>query len=94
MVEVLRHRLYLDAVFGPMPKGVYLFLDPSEEAEEGWLMVSLREHHAPDSGFDPTVSPAIEHFRVRMNDGAIEWMDVVNGADYLPYADFIRSRKK
>ncbi len=93
VVSILRHRLFSDKVFTALPKGVRLFLDPSAEAEDGWLFVSLRENHEPGSGYDPDVSPAIEHFRIRVSDGKIEWMDVVKGPGFEPYSKFLESRK-
>lgn len=89
----LRQRLYIDGVFHSLPKGITLYLDVSEEAEEdGWLMVTVRQQSAEGSGGDPNVSPALVHFYVRESDGAIQWYDVVND-QRRSWAEFLKDRE-
>lgn len=89
----LRLKLYTDGVFQSLPKGVSLYLDASEEAEDGWFMVTLRQINGEGSGGDPGVSPALAHFYVREADGAIEWYDVVEDRR-RPWEDFLRDRRE
>ncbi len=90
----LRLKLYTDGVFHSLPKGISLYLDASEEAEEGgWIMVTVRQLNGEGSGGDPNVSPALAHFYVRETDGAIEWYDVVED-QRRPWEDFLRDRRE
>jgi len=89
----LRLKLYSDGVFHSLPKGISLYLDASEEAEDGWFMVTLRQLNGEGSGGDPNVSPALAHFYVREADGAIEWYDVVND-ERRSWEDFLRYRRE
>ncbi len=74
----LRSRLFQDGIFHSLPKGISLFLDADEEAdEEGWIMVTVRQRNDEGSGGDPDVAPALVHFYVRESDGTIQWYDVV-----------------
>lgn len=89
----LRMKLFSQAGFSSLPKGISLFLDyDGEEVEDGWLHVTLRQHNGEGSGGDPNVSPALAHFYVRVSDGEIEWYDVVEDKR-RPWADFLRDRQ-
>jgi hypothetical protein len=92
VLAVLRWKLYSEAGFSDLPRGVTLGLDVAEVPEEGWYQVTLREFHSKDSGFDPNVAPAIEHFYVRESDGSIEWLDLVEN-ERQPWSAFLQSRR-
>ncbi len=89
----LRLKLYTDGVFHSLPKGISLYLDASEEAEDGWIMVTLRQLNGEGSGGDPGVSPALAHFYVRESDGKIEWYDVVDD-QRRPWEDFLKDMRE
>ncbi|MCB1226752.1 MAG: zinc ribbon domain-containing protein [Verrucomicrobiales bacterium] len=91
MIVWFQKEPWVRALAASMPPGVTVFLDAEPYDEEGWSSVTLRENHAPDSGFDPDVSPSIGMFRVARADRRIEWFDPVSG-EYLGLAEFLQSR--
>jgi hypothetical protein len=74
-----------------MPRGVTILMHAEPYDAEGWSEVELREQHAPDSGFDPDVSPVIGFFRVSRASRKIEWMEPVSG-EYESLDGFLKSR--
>lgn len=94
VLTVLKWKLYSEAGFSSLPKGVTLGLDVGDEPEpDGWYQVTLREFHSEDSGFDPNVAPALAHFYVREGDGAIQWYDLVEDKR-RPWEAFLKDRSE
>jgi hypothetical protein len=83
-----RQQPWLKALAQSMPPGVTISSDAEPFDVEGWSDVVVREHHAPDSGFDPEVSPAIGHFRISRVGRKVQWMDPVAG-EYQPLAKYL-----
>jgi hypothetical protein len=75
-----------------MPKGVTVSAHAEPYNAEGWSDVQFRENHAPESGFDPDVSPSVGIFRISRKDRTVQWLEPVSG-EYLPLSEFIKSRE-
>jgi hypothetical protein len=86
----LRAKLIEDGIIENAPKGVSYSFDASQEPEDGWIMVTVREVKGSASGGDPNVASAIGHFYIRESDGMIEWYDVVED-ERKPYAAFVEN---
>lgn len=86
----LRAKLIEDGIIENAPKGVSYTFDASQEPEDGWILVTVREVHGNSSGGDPNVASAIGHFYIRESDGMIEWYDVVED-ERKPYAAFVEN---
>ena len=80
---------WVKALKKSMPRGVTVGMHAEPYDAEGWSEVTVREHHTPDSGFDPHVSPALGLFRVSRAGRKVEWMDPVSG-EYQPLTGFIK----
>lgn len=86
----LRSKLIADGIIENAPKGVSYSFDASQEPEDGWILVTVREVKGSASGGDPNVASAIGHFYIRESDGMIEWYDVVDD-ERKPYAAFVEN---
>tara|TARA_R110000850_G_scaffold136245_10_gene257382 strand:- start:574 stop:1641 length:1068 start_codon:yes stop_codon:yes gene_type:complete len=82
----LAEQNWFQEIIGGLPEGVSLSIDTSEEAD--WDNIEVREHHSPDSGYDPNVSPMYGMFRVNEARDTIEWFEPVSG-DYVPLQRFL-----
>lgn len=82
---------WVNALKKSMPRGVTLVMHAEPYDAGGWSDVTLREDHAPDSGFDPNVSPMVGIFRVSRVGRKIEWMEPVSG-EYEPLEGFLKKR--
>jgi hypothetical protein len=88
----LRTMLLEDGIIENASKGVSYSFDASQDPEDGWILVTVREVKGSSSGGDPNVASAIGHFYIRETDGMIEWYDVVEDAR-KPYAAFVENWK-
>ncbi len=75
-----------------MPAGVtlMLFSRPDEELP-GATTVEVRENRAPDSGFDPDISPLVGIFRVSQDRSRIFFLNVAED-EYVPLGRFLAAR--
>ena len=74
-----------------MPDGVSLRIYTEEADKDGWETVEIRSEHAPDSGFDPQVSPLVGIFRVNADRTKLEHLDRVDG-EFESMEEFLRDR--
>lgn len=86
----LRAKLIQDGIIQDAATGASYSFDASQEPEDGWIMVTVREVKGSASGGDPNVASAIGHFYIRESDGMIEWYDVVDD-ERKPYAAFVEN---
>lgn len=86
----LRSKLIQDGIIQDAANGASCSFDASQEPEDGWIMVTVREVKGSASGGDPNVASAISHFYIRESDGMIEWYDVVDD-ERKPYAAFVEN---
>lgn len=82
---------WVNALKKSMPRGATISMHAEPYDAGGWSDVEMREHHAPDSGFDPNVSPMVGLFRVSRVGRKIEWMEPVSG-EYEPLEGFLKQR--
>jgi len=76
-----------------LPEGVtWGFHGFPDEEHPGETMVEVREFHAPDSGYDPNVSPMVGLFRVSADRARVLWLDPVE-AGWRPLDQFLASRQ-
>lgn len=73
-----------------LPDGVTTSVSVEKSPEEGWYDIEVREHHSPESGFDPNVSPMMGMFRVSADRMRVEFLDVVEG-EYGPITPFLET---
>lgn len=88
MILWLGKQPWVIALKRSMPKGVTVSAHADLYDAEGWSDVQFREHHAPDSGFDPDVSPSLGIFRISRKDRTVQWLEPVSG-EYVPLSEFI-----
>lgn len=88
MILWLEKQPWVIALKRSMPKGVTVSAHAEPYDAEGWSDVQFREHHAPDSGFDPDVSPSLGIFRISRKERTVQWLEPVSG-EYVPLAEFI-----
>lgn len=87
----LESQPWVAALKKSMPRGVTVSVDVRPFEADGWSEIEIREHHSPDWGFDPNVSPIVGFFRVSRTGRKVEWMEPVSG-DYEPLEGFIKRR--
>ncbi|MCB1231151.1 MAG: zinc-ribbon domain-containing protein [Verrucomicrobiae bacterium] len=75
-----------------MPKGVTLSILQRDDGFEGWTAFEIREHHSPESGFDPNVVPLVGLFEVSPNRDGVGWFDPVSN-EWQPIEDFLAYRE-
>lgn len=90
--EWVMNRPWFRQLAQTMPKGVTLSVQEGTSEFEGWGAFEIREHHSPESGFDPDVAPLVGLFQVSPQRDGMSWMDPVAG-DWVPIEDFFASRE-
>lgn len=74
-----------------MPAGVTLSMMTEESEDPQWDLLTIREIHSPESGFDVDVSPTVGVFRINRDRKSTEWLDPVVD-EWSSIAAFLSSR--
>lgn len=87
----LLQQSWLSTLAQKQPRGVTLTLHYALDPESpDAYVVEIRTKHAPDSGFDPNLSPVLARFRIMKKDGTILHYDVAQDT-HLPVESFLEA---